>query len=81
MPTTIILLLATAPVLTLSMISATDWSSETLAAARLALAASLVALADLAIPSRWRPLFKAIPTTRFRLDLSSSDLRNREASP
>jgi hypothetical protein len=42
MPTTIILLLAAAPILTLSMISATDWSPETLAAARLALAASLV---------------------------------------
>jgi hypothetical protein len=61
MPTTIILLLATAPVLTLSMISATDWSSETLAAARLALAASLVIVvlwvvvdAIRALSGRWR---------------------------
>jgi hypothetical protein len=52
-----------------------------LVAARALGQGSLISLDDLSIPSRWRPLFKAIPTTRFRLDLSSSDLRNGEASP
>jgi hypothetical protein len=40
MPTTIILLLTTALTLTLSMLWGTDWTPETFAAARLALAIS-----------------------------------------
>jgi hypothetical protein len=42
MPTAIVLLLVTAPILTLSMISGTDWSQEALYAGRVALAASVL---------------------------------------
>lgn len=51
-----------------------------LVAARVDVAGNLVMLDDLAIPSRWRELFRAIPTSLFRLDISSTDLRRREGS-
>src|SRR5207244_3831845 len=34
---------------------------------------SLLTLEDLAIPRRWQPLFAAIPASRFRLDICSTD--------
>jgi hypothetical protein len=61
MPTSIILLLTTALILTLSMVCGTDWSSDALAAARLALAVSLAIVvlwvvvdAIRALTDRWR---------------------------
>jgi hypothetical protein len=61
MPTSIILLLTTALILTLSMVHGTGWSSDTLAAARLALAVLLAIVvlwvvvdAIRALTDRWR---------------------------
>jgi hypothetical protein len=44
MPITIILILAAAPVLTLSMLQGTNWSPEALMAGRVTLAAAVVIL-------------------------------------
>jgi nicotinic acid mononucleotide adenylyltransferase len=51
-----------------------------LVAARVDASGRLVALEDLALPSRWRDLFRSIPTSLFRLDISSTNLRDREGS-
>jgi CTP:molybdopterin cytidylyltransferase MocA len=49
-----------------------------LVAARVDSGGALLTLDDVDIPSRWRPMLRAIPATRFRFDLSSTDLRRRE---
>ena len=61
MPITIALLLATAPILTLSMMLAGDWSPQVLTAAEFVLAASLITLllwvlmdAARTLVDRWR---------------------------
>ncbi len=51
-----------------------------LVAARALNREKLLTLEDLAIPNRWRPLFAAIPESRFRLDICSSDMRRGEGS-
>ena len=61
MPITIILLLAAAPILTLFMMSGSNWSPHALDAARLGLAASIMVVvvwvivdASRALADRWR---------------------------
>ncbi|MEI7684071.1 MAG: NTP transferase domain-containing protein [Planctomycetota bacterium] len=46
-----------------------------LVAARADAAGRVLTLDDLVVPARWRGLFEAIPESRFRLDISSTQLR------
>ena len=51
-----------------------------LVAVRADSAGRLLTLADAAIPDRFSPLFAEIPEDRFRLDLSSSAIREQQGS-
>jgi CTP:molybdopterin cytidylyltransferase MocA len=52
-----------------------------LVAARVDNRGTLLTLDDLPIPPRWRALFEAVPASRFRLDISSTEMRRREGLP
>jgi hypothetical protein len=52
-----------------------------LVAGRADAAGRFVGLDRLAVPAAWRDLFAGLPEGEFRLDLSSTELRAREASP
>jgi hypothetical protein len=52
-----------------------DLQCRFLVAARLDAQRRLQTLDDLAVPSKWRPLFQAIDPADFRMDISSTELR------